>query len=84
MMNSFFKTLIAYNPFDFFSSANMTFPKLPLPSTAKKLKSSKPTFRFGRAICCEGRCGRVWDAADNGRSSCGRVADTGEVGCETF
>lgn len=51
MMKPFFKTLIAYRLLDVFSSASMTFPKFPLPSTAKKLKSSKPTFRF-RAICC--------------------------------
>ena len=42
MINSFFNTLIAYKLFVFFSSASMTFPKLPFPKTAKKLKSSSP------------------------------------------
>ena len=52
--NSFFNTLIAYSPFVFFSSANMTFPKLPFPSTARKLKSFRPTMRFlGTTCCCD-------------------------------
>lgn len=47
MMNSFFSTLIAYSFFVALVSANMTFPKLPLPSTARKLKSSRPIRRCG-------------------------------------
>jgi len=63
MINSFFKTLMAYRPFVFFSSASMTFPKLPLPNTARKLKSSSPTFRRGLVGCRTGCCcagGRCW------------------------
>ena len=57
IMNSFFSTLMAYRLFVFFSSANITLPKLPLPSTARKLKSSRPTFllRAG-GCCCLGGC----------------------------
>ena len=55
IMNSFFKTLIANSPFVFFSSANMTLPKFPFPSTAKKLKSSRPTFLF-LVVCLGGGC----------------------------
>jgi len=62
--NSFFNTLIAYKLLVVFSSANITLPKLPFPSTAKKLKSSRPTFRFfatcgggggGGGCCCDSR-----------------------------
>lgn len=54
MMNSFFKTLMAYRALVFFSSANITLPKFPLPRTARKLKSSSPTFllRAGGRDCC--------------------------------
>src|SRR6266850_3226822 len=70
MINSFFNTLIAYKLFDVFSSANITFPKLPFPSTAKKLKSSRPTFLFfaicccGCGCCCGGGGGRWAHCAD--------------------
>jgi hypothetical protein len=45
MMNSFFSTLIAYSCFVLLVSASMTFPKLPFPRTARKLKWSSPIRR---------------------------------------
>ena len=48
----------------------MTLPKFPLPSTAKKLKSSSPTFRFRVACRGGGCCGKrwAWDGNEPGRS----------------
>lgn len=40
---------MAYNLREFFASANMTLPKLPLPSTAKNSKSARPTLE---GTCC--------------------------------
>ena len=65
IINSFFSTLIAYKTPVCFSSASITLPKLPLPSTARKLKSSSVTLRIedggnSREDACsgpEGSCG---------------------------
>ena len=66
IMNSFLSTLMAYKLFVFFSSASMTLPKFPFPSTARKLKSSNPTLRL-RVACltgCWGRCCNCIEAWD--------------------
>lgn len=85
MINSFFNTLIAYKLFVFFSSASMTFPKLPFPKTAKKLKSSSPTLRLrtGCRYCCCGEEGK--DACRSGGEMwacavCGRGGGGGMTG----